>query len=73
MAATNMKEQGKVMVPEAREIVTLPSSSGLHYYQLYITPYSEGYTIVSDFNPAKPSSQYYREGVPFEEGPRGGW
>jgi len=31
MAATNMKEQGKVMVPEAREIVTFPSSSGFLY------------------------------------------
>jgi hypothetical protein len=31
MAATSMKAEGKVIVPEAREMVTFPSSSGLLY------------------------------------------
>jgi hypothetical protein len=34
MAVTSMKAEGKVIVPDAREIVTRPSSSGFLYQHL---------------------------------------
>jgi hypothetical protein len=37
MAATSMKEQGNVIVPDALEMTTLESSSGLLYHYFNLT------------------------------------